>query len=67
MVETYKKYLINQFREEYGFAGVPLVFTLKGKGSKEEKAPSASTVSTIASEDSLQEDEELEEDSLLLS
>lgn len=67
MVETYKKYLINQFREEYGFAGVPLVFTLKGKGSKEEKASSASTVSTIDSEDSLQEDEELEEDSLLLS
>jgi GTP-binding protein len=31
MVDTYKKYLINQFREAYGFLGAPLVFDLKGK------------------------------------
>jgi GTPase len=31
MVESYKKYLYNRFREEYGFSGIPLVFRLKGK------------------------------------
>lgn len=37
MCETYKKYLINQFRETYQFTGVPLIFALKGRKSKEEK------------------------------
>ncbi len=37
MCETYKKYLINQFREAYGFSGVPLVFNLKGRKVKEEE------------------------------
>ena len=36
MCETYKKYLINQFREMYQFTGVPLVFALKGRKVKEE-------------------------------
>lgn len=31
MDETYKKYLINQFREKYHFTGAPLLFFLKGK------------------------------------
>lgn len=31
MHDSYKRYLFNQFREEYNFAGVPLVFHLKGK------------------------------------
>lgn len=31
MVETYKKYLINQFRETYSFKGVPITFALRGK------------------------------------
>lgn len=31
MVESYKKYLYNQFREAYGFTGVPIIFHLKGK------------------------------------
>lgn len=31
MMESYKKYLYNQFREEYGFMGVPITFHLKGK------------------------------------
>jgi GTP-binding protein len=35
MVETYKKYMINQFREEYSFKGVPLVFDLRGKQQKD--------------------------------
>lgn len=42
MVETYKKYMINQFREQYRFTGVPLVFDLRGKHeSKEDTQPQA--------------------------
>lgn len=37
MLDTYKKYLINQFRETYQFTGVPLIFRLKGK-KREDKA-----------------------------
>ncbi len=39
MVETYKKYMINQFRKMYGFVGSPIQFFLKGRQSsaKEEK------------------------------
>lgn len=35
MTDTYKKYLYNQFRETYGFTGVPISFHLKGKEKKE--------------------------------
>lgn len=31
MTETYKKYIYNQFRETYGFLGVPILIHLKGK------------------------------------
>ncbi len=31
MMESYKKYLINQFREMYNFSGCPLFFDLRGK------------------------------------
>jgi GTPase len=31
MVESYKKYLYNQFREIYGFTGLPIEIHLKGK------------------------------------
>jgi GTP-binding protein len=41
MVETYKKYLIHQFRETYGFLGAPIQFFLKGRNTKEEN-PQAS-------------------------
>jgi GTP-binding protein len=34
MMDSYKKYLYNQFREEFGFPGVPLLFNLKGKPQK---------------------------------
>lgn len=36
MLETYKKYMIHQFREQYDFTGVPLIFDLKGKGGRHE-------------------------------
>lgn len=39
MTEAYKKYLMNQFRLEYGFTGVPILFYLKGK--KKPKAEEA--------------------------
>jgi len=35
MSETYKKYLINQFRETYRFSGTPLLFSLRGKKKQE--------------------------------
>lgn len=41
MEESYKKYLVNQFRETYKFTGVPLVFYLKGKKQRLEKKESA--------------------------
>lgn len=31
MVDSYKKYLYNQFRDTYGFQGVPIIFHMKGK------------------------------------
>lgn len=37
MNDTYKKYLINQFREAYRFSGTPLFFSLRGKGPQKEK------------------------------
>lgn len=39
MIESYKKYLIHQFRDSYGFEGVPIIFALKGRKQKEESAP----------------------------
>lgn len=42
MLESYKKYLYNQFRETYGFIGVPLILHMKGKkkSTKEERLSS---------------------------
>jgi GTP-binding protein len=41
MAESYKKYLINQFREAYGFLGAPVQFFLKGRTAREEKREGA--------------------------
>jgi GTP-binding protein len=38
MADTYKKYLINQFRAEYGFAGAPIKFFLKGRAVQDKSA-----------------------------
>lgn len=38
MTETYKKYLYNQFREEFGYSGVPITLQLKGKRTTREEA-----------------------------
>jgi len=39
MIESYKKFMINQFREQYSFKGVPIVFDLRGKQHREEDHP----------------------------
>lgn len=38
MVDSYKKYMINQFREAYGFLGAPIKFFLKGRKTKEDES-----------------------------
>lgn len=35
MAESYRKYLVNQFRETYGFSGCPIFFELRGKPKAE--------------------------------
>jgi GTP-binding protein len=50
MTDTYKKYLYNQFRETYGFLGVPILIFLKGK-QKSKEAPSHSAENAFISED----------------
>ncbi len=50
MIEAYKKYLINQFREEFAFTGVPLVFRLRGKERKELKREQRQPSQTLAPE-----------------
>ena len=40
MIESYKKYLYNQFRETYEFTGVPIRIYLKGKAKKEKPSTS---------------------------
>ena len=37
LADSYKKYLINQFRLSYQFTGVPLVFYLKGKKKQDKR------------------------------
>lgn len=39
--DTYKRYLYNQFREEWQFTGVPLNFFVRGKAKRERPAPVA--------------------------
>jgi len=54
MLESYKKYLYNQFREVYGFTGVPLTLHLKGKPKRERIAQDAKSThanSTTSVED----------------
>lgn len=36
MTETYKKYIYNQFREEYSFLGLPINIYLRGRDKKEQ-------------------------------
>lgn len=56
MTDTYKKYMVNQLRVAYGFTGAPLVFSLKGKPSREAKEEASKT--KVESADFLEEAEE---------
>lgn len=64
MLESYKKYLYNQFRESYGFLGVPLTLHMKGKkkATKEErlatKKPEKSAESEETKEDEIDDFDE---------
>lgn len=54
MVESYKKYIYNQFREEYGFMGVPILMHLKGKPKKDKDgsgAPAEEKLEEVAGEE----------------
>lgn len=58
MIDSYKKYLYNQFRETYGFMGVPILMNLKGKPkkSKEERLEHTSHHQTEEHFDEKEED-----------
>lgn len=65
MIESYKKYLYNQFRETYAFTGVPITMHLKGKEKRERPEHSLAKEDSTAPEDfraSPEEDYEDEED-----
>ncbi|MBS0620239.1 MAG: ribosome biogenesis GTPase Der [Verrucomicrobia bacterium] len=63
MVDSYKKYLINQFRETYGFIGSPIQFFLKGRNTekKSDSVPDTAPTEMPAFEEILFEEEELSE------
>lgn len=44
MVDSYQKYMLNQFREAYQFSGAPIEFVLKGRARREDGASSSAKV-----------------------
>lgn len=69
MMESYKKYIYNQFRETYQFTGVPILMHLKGKEKKEKPTHSAKQMVKQRPDNILEQDEEYfdyedEEDSI---
>ena len=62
MTLAYKRYLINEFREEYKFTGVPLFFSLKAKTEKtlEERLADKPVVESSFIEQSMGDMEEYE-------
>ncbi|KIC75419.1 GTPase Der [Neochlamydia sp. EPS4] len=57
MSESYKKYLYNQFRETYGFVGVPLELYVKGK--KKTTFSERKAKSQLQPQEKYQEDDEI--------
>lgn len=59
MVDSYKKYLLNQFRETYQFTGAPIEFVLKSRATRKERASQSSTQEgqDVESEDVFSEEE----------
>lgn len=64
MIESYKKYLYNQFRETYGFTGVPILMNLKGKPkvSKLERTKGHATAYSQKTQEAVEEVEDEEYD-----
>lgn len=56
MIESYKKYLYNQFREVYEFTGVPIRMYLKGKEKKEK--PKSQEVQKVERKQEYEDDSE---------
>jgi GTPase len=52
MIDSYKKYLYNQFRETYAFSGVPITMHLRGKPklTREERQDKSSATKTPSSD-----------------
>lgn len=63
MMESYRKYLYNQFREVYGFVGVPILMHLKGKPKTKRIKPYGKPSDAFEHEG----DDESEEDELFLN
>ncbi len=61
MLDTYKKYMINQFREQYDFTGVPLVFDLKGKHQKQDEKKTQEVTAVVEDFSEVEELSEMEE------
>lgn len=57
MLESYQKYLINQFREHFPFQGVPLVFRLKKRERENRHAPESREQEESADEDDFEEED----------
>lgn len=53
MLETYKKYLINNLREAFPFSGCPLIFELRGKGFAARANAQAQTSEEVMEEEIL--------------
>lgn len=47
MIESYRKYLINNLRESFPFSGCPLIFELRGKGPSSTQSRAASEAPEI--------------------
>ena len=61
MIESYKKYLLNQFRETYGFTGVPILMHMKGKPKKDVQERLEETAHARKKDHSDNEDESSDE------
>lgn len=60
MIESYKKYLYNQFRETYAFTGVPIRMFLKGKEKKER--PTTQEVQKVERKSAHDQDDEADDE-----
>ncbi len=60
MLDTYKKYMVHQFREQYAFTGVPLFFELRGKNQKQESDQESKPRSELVGEMDIAEDASLD-------